>query len=155
MSPTRLSGTTGRCPRDGSSSPNDHADAIDGVVTPSSVCHLWLPKSLDRSFWSPSAPGTLPTQTAEGRRASRKLRFQVIANNLGVAAGISLTGHDDDLIRRGERPIVAPEHFDQLEYRYPASRILDRRKLGYSDGCRQDHFLPKNTDEILSLLIIK
>jgi len=84
--------------------------------------------------------------------------FRVISGiqrDLGVTAGISLTGHDDDLIRRGERPIVAPEHFDQLEYRYPASRILDRRKLGYSDGCRQDHFLPKNTDEILSLLIIK
>jgi hypothetical protein len=46
----RLPGTTGRCPRDGSSSPNDHADAIDGVVTPSRACHLWLPKPLDRSF---------------------------------------------------------------------------------------------------------
>jgi len=80
VSPTRLPGTTGRCPRDGSSSPNDHADAISGVVTPSRVCRLWLPKPVDRPFWPSSAPGTLPTQTAERRRASKKLRFQVIAN---------------------------------------------------------------------------
>ena len=83
LSPTRILGTTGRGPRDGSSLPNDHAAAIDGVVTPSRVCDLWLSKPLDRPFWSPSAPGTLPAQTEEGRHESKNLRFQVIANILG------------------------------------------------------------------------
>jgi hypothetical protein len=78
VSPARVPGTPDWCPRDGSSLPHDHAAAIDGVDPPSSVCHLWLPKPLDRPFCSPS----VPAPRTKGRRASKKLRFQVIANTL-------------------------------------------------------------------------
>jgi hypothetical protein len=75
--------------------------------------------------------------------------------DLGIAAGISLTGHDDDLVGSGEGPIVTSEDLDQLEYRYPARRILYRRQLSYRDGCRQDYFPPKDFDQIFPLFVIK
>ena len=82
MSPTRIPGTPSRRQRDGSSLPDGHATAIYAVDPPSRLRHLWLRKPLDRPFWSPSAPGTPAARKTEGRRASKKLRSQVIANNI-------------------------------------------------------------------------
>ena len=84
MSPTRIPGTPVRCPRDGSSLPDDHANAIDCFDPPSRVYRLWLPKPLDRPFWYPSTAGIVPARRPEGRRSSKKLRFQVTASRLGA-----------------------------------------------------------------------